>query len=114
MKFLSKFFLIIFGFALFAFTGFAAGHSKPNLDLNTKSSSIPILAKDVVDINHADFDTLKTLKGIGKKKAEAIINYRQQHGRFKTMDDLALVEGFNQKVIARLLKSNPQRIKLTP
>lgn len=53
-----------------------------------------------VDINSADAKTLaKELKGIGPARAEAIIQYRTQHGPFKSPDELALVKNIPQKVI---------------
>lgn len=64
----------------------------------------------MVDINHADAAELMTLKGIGEKKAAAIIAYRQQHGIFKSVNDLAEVQGFGEKKLASLLKNNDNRI----
>ncbi|WP_423063902.1 ComEA family DNA-binding protein [Candidiatus Paracoxiella cheracis] len=63
-----------------------------------------------IDLNTADMKTLSSLKGIGLKKAKAIVAYRQQHGNFKSLMDLAQVKGISQKSIARLLKNNPNRL----
>ncbi len=53
-----------------------------------------------VDINSADAVTLATeLKGIGEKKAQAIVDYRKQYGPFKKVDDLANVKGISTKTI---------------
>lgn len=52
-----------------------------------------------IDINKADQQQLQKLKGIGKIKAAAIINYRKSHGNFKNIDDLKKVAGINQKII---------------
>jgi len=61
---------------------------------------------DPVDINTANAMVIsKTLKGIGLKKAQAIVAYREKHGKFKTVDDLAKVQGIGKKTIA-LNKSN--------
>jgi len=46
-----------------------------------------------VNINTATKDELVTLKGIGDKKAQAIIDYRKKNGDFKSVDDLEKVEG---------------------
>lgn len=63
-------------------------------------TSLSALA-DSVDINSADAMTIsKTLKGIGLKKAEAIIAYRDTHGKFKTVDDLVKVKGIGKKTVA--------------
>jgi comEA protein len=63
-----------------------------------------------VDINHADATQLTTLKGIGPKKADVIIAYRNAHGPFKTVDDLAKVKGIGPKAVARLKINNPGRL----
>ena len=40
-----------------------------------------------VNINTATKEELTTLKGIGDKKAQAIIDYRKKNGAFKTVED---------------------------
>lgn len=58
-----------------------------------------------VDINSADAMTIsKTLKGIGIKKAKAIIAYRDKHGKFKSANDLAKVKGIGKKTVAMNLE----------
>jgi len=55
-----------------------------------------------VNINTADAATLaRELSGVGLKLAQAIVDYRQKHGPFKTPDDLALVKGIGKAAIAR-------------
>jgi competence protein ComEA len=55
-----------------------------------------------VNINGADAPTLaRELKGIGQVRAEAIVAYRQQHGLFRSVDELALVKGIGKAVIER-------------
>jgi competence protein ComEA len=55
---------------------------------------------DAVNINTADARTIaKELKGIGVARAQAIVAYRNEHGPFKSPDELALVNGIAQKVI---------------
>ncbi|MFK5913158.1 MAG: ComEA family DNA-binding protein [Woeseiaceae bacterium] len=62
-----------------------------------------------VDINTADALTLsKNIKGVGIKKAQAIIAYREQHGAFKTVIDLKKVKGIGP----RLLEKNDGIIKV--
>ena len=56
-------------------------------------------AKDgKVNINTATVEELKTLKGVGEKKAEAIIEYRKKNGSFKTKEDLMKVHGIGKKL----------------
>ena len=55
-----------------------------------------------VNVNAADVDTLaRELKGIGNSKAQAIVDYRQKHGAFRSIDELAMVKGISQKLIER-------------
>ena len=53
-----------------------------------------------VNINTADAPALaKALNGVGPAKAKAIVTYRDKNGPFKTVDQLAMVEGISQKLI---------------
>ena len=62
-------------------------------------SNLPVFAEPV-DINQADAATLSSnLKGVGVKKARAIVEYRAKHGRFKTADDLVKVKGIGVKIV---------------
>ncbi|MFM1887495.1 MAG: hypothetical protein RL026_2652 [Pseudomonadota bacterium] len=62
----------------------------------------PVPAAAAVNINSADATTIsRGLKGIGLKRAQAIVDYRRQHGPFRTVDDLALVKGIGPKAIER-------------
>lgn len=53
----------------------------------------------VVNLNAADAQQLQTVKYIGSKKAQAIVEYRSQHGNYKSLDELLKVKcrGINQK-----------------
>ena len=48
-----------------------------------------------IDINHAPFETLKSHPYIGYKLAQAIINYRIQHGSFKSLEDIQKITLLN-------------------
>ena len=53
-----------------------------------------------VNLNSADATTLaKELDGIGPAKAQAIVEYRQKNGPFRSAEDLLKVEGIGQKVL---------------
>jgi competence protein ComEA len=71
---------IFFILALFSFNAFAAQ----------------------VNINTDDAKTIsKSLNGIGMKKAEAIIAYRNKEGDFKTYKDLTKVKGIGPKIVEK-------------
>ena len=53
-----------------------------------------------VNVNTADASTLaKELDGIGPAKAQAIVEYRQKNGPFKSPDDLLRVDGIGERVL---------------
>jgi competence protein ComEA len=55
-----------------------------------------------VNINSADAVTLASaIKGVGEKKAQAIVKYRKEHGPFRSVDDLANVPGIGEKTVAK-------------
>lgn len=55
-----------------------------------------------IDLNKADADTLShSVKGIGKKRAEAIVHYREEHGNFKSIDELSLVRGLGAQFVKK-------------
>jgi len=55
-----------------------------------------------VDINQANIKQLMQLPGIGKKKAQAIIKYRQQYGQFQSTKELSKVKGISKKLSQKL------------
>jgi len=63
-----------------------------------------------VDINTANAEEIsKALEGIGLKKAEAIVAYRTQNGKFKSVNDLAAVKGIGEKTVEK----NRQNLTVT-
>ena len=50
-------------------------------------------AAAVVNVNTATKEELTTVKGIGEKRAQEIIDYRKKNGDFKSVDDLEKVPG---------------------
>lgn len=50
-----------------------------------------------ININKANQEELTTLPGIGEALANRIINYRQQHGSFKNVDEIRNVSGIGEK-----------------
>ena len=57
---------------------------------------------EAININTADKETLmEVIKGVGEKKAEAIIKYREENGPFKSVDELANVQGIGESTIEK-------------
>jgi len=52
-----------------------------------------------IDINRADREALIALPGIGPVLADRIIAYREEHGPFKSVDDLIAVSGIGERNI---------------
>lgn len=64
--------------------------------------AIPVTQARPVDINQADAKTIAaSLKGIGLKKAKAIVAYRQKHGHFVSADDLVKIKGIGKKTVEK-------------
>ena len=62
---------------------------------------------EAVDINTADARSLAAaISGVGEKRAEAIIRYREEHGPFTSVDDLVRVNGIG----AVLLEQNRDKL----
>jgi competence protein ComEA len=75
----------------------AAGGTIAGADFNQMKLYIPRIDEaeppQKVDINRAEAWLLQALPGIGEVRAQAIINYRQQNGRFRNINELTKVEG---------------------
>jgi len=71
-----------------------------NSELNTSNSQgIP---NNIVNINTATIEQLKTLNGIGDSKAKSIIEYREQSGGFKSIEDIKNVTGIGEKMFEKI------------
>ena len=57
-----------------------------------------------VSINSASAEDLaRAMNGVGLKKAQAIVSYREEYGPFKTVDDLKQVPGMGSSLVERNL-----------
>lgn len=55
-----------------------------------------------VNINSASASEIAAaLNGVGEKRAEAIVAYREANGPFKSLDDLQQVKGIGEKVLEK-------------
>jgi len=92
--------LITFCFIFIGPMSMARSHHSNNKVAAGKNLAQP------VDINSADVATLETLKGIGYKKAQAIVDYRNKNGSFNSVEDLKSVKSISDKFLSRLEKNN--------
>jgi competence protein ComEA len=67
-----------------------------------KAGELP--ADRSVDINTASASQLQLLPGIGPVMANRIVSYRNQHGRFSSVDGLDEVKGIGPKTLDKLRK----------
>lgn len=59
-----------------------------------------------IDINTADAATIAAaMKGVGERKAAAIVSYREQHGPFASVYDLTKVKGIGRKTVEANLEN---------
>jgi len=64
-------------------------------------SALSLLA---IDVNTATKEDFMKIKGIGAKKAEKIISYRKEHGKFKSVDELVNVKGISKRLVEVIKK----------
>lgn len=61
-----------------------------------------LLPGEKINLNTADSYDLQRLPGIGEKRAEDIIAYREEHGPFQTVDELDEVSGIGSGILEGL------------
>lgn len=61
----------------------------------------PVLSANKISLNQASVDQLQQLQGVGLKKAQAIVAYRQKQGAFKSIDELQQVRGIGPAIFAK-------------
>lgn len=72
----------------------------PEALINNDKSEVS--ATNKISLNRATIDQLQTLSGIGKAKAEAIIDYRNTNGGFKTIEELKKVKGIGDAIFNKI------------
>ncbi|GLI87250.1 competence protein ComEA [Bacillus subtilis] len=59
----------------------------------------------LVNINTATLEELQGISGVGPSKAEAIIAYREENGRFQTIEEITKVSGIGEKSFEKIKSS---------
>lgn len=67
--------------------------SRPSTSTASSSTSSGSNSSSKVRLNSANIEQLMQLNGVGKKKAEAIIEYRNKNGKFNSVDDFMKIKG---------------------
>ena len=68
-----------------------------------ESSVVPEITTNKININSADIDQLSLIKGIGIKKAQAIVDYRTSHGKFTTLEEVVNVKGIGKGTLKKIM-----------
>lgn len=71
---------------------------KEETDTNTRM----IKPKEKININTATREELMTLKGIGGTRADAIIDYREKNGPFKTIEQIMEITGIKEGIFSKI------------
>ncbi|MDX3772907.1 helix-hairpin-helix domain-containing protein [Chromatiaceae bacterium AAb-1] len=77
---------------------YGMAQTKPELEI--KASAEHQLTR--LNINNATLDELVAVPGLGKVKAQAILDYIQQHGTINNEQQLTQVKGIGDKLAARI------------
>ncbi|WP_445406709.1 ComEA family DNA-binding protein [Acinetobacter seifertii] len=77
--------------------------SKPSHSYGSKNSYTKSSADSIAQIrlNQATVNEFQQLKGVGEKKAQAIVEYRQKNGSFKSIDEIKNVKGIGPAIFEK-------------
>ena len=65
-------------------------------------SRMKMITTQIININTASKTELMSLNGIGEVKAEAIIDYRNKNGNFKSIEEIGNVKGIGDVIFAKI------------
>lgn len=71
-----------------------------------EDGAVWIILQTAVDLNTATEEELMLLPGIGETLAGRIVEYRQEHGPFSSVDDLLAIPGIGEGVVDRILAAS--------
>lgn len=81
-----------------------AAQTPPSSAKTVAPADSPVGETGKVSINSASAEELaQAMNGVGLKKAQAIVSYREEYGPFKTLDDLRQVPGLGSALVERNL-----------
>ena len=79
-----------------AYEGALHGNYTVTTQDKTDEITAPTRVVTLVNVNTATAEELETLTGIGPSLAQAIIDYRTEHGAFRTAEDMLNVKGIGE------------------
>jgi len=65
-------------------------------------AAMDVIESGSINLNTASLQQLQTLPGIGAAKAQAIIDYRSEHGDFQSIEDIMKVKGIGEGIFAKI------------
>lgn len=82
-----------------------AGETPPPIATSSDPSTSPLPSdvlgegdadNELIDLNDASLDALKTLPGIGEARAQAIVSHREEHGPFSSVEQIMEIRGIGE------------------
>nr|WP_307802525.1 helix-hairpin-helix domain-containing protein [Bacillus sp. XF8] len=74
----------------------------PKKGEQVQAANLPSGQEGKIQINVAPKEQLEKITGIGPRKAENIMKYREEHGPFQKIEDLLEVDGIGEKSLEKI------------
>jgi len=91
------------GYIIIGYTGVTIYHVVPPPVMTTAPPATVAPQSAMVNINTADFERLQILPGIGPARAQAILDWRAQHGNFTRPEQLLEIHGIGTATLMNML-----------
>ena len=72
------------------------------IDIDLATEQVEVVVQSQININDAEWPELTLLPGISETLARRMVKFRQQHGRFGSLDELEMVTGIGPRSLARM------------
>lgn len=95
----AKLFAVILSWSILSNASLAASSSEPKVVQKSQPTAVKKLNLNSATSN----ELINSFKGIGAKRAESIVNYRKENGKFAAIADLAKVKGIGKVFVDKYL-----------